>query len=99
MPVRDRFLRGVVLFGVALLAITEALGALHALSRIPLIIAWLIVLAAVLPRRRFTIARPAFRFDPIILLCAAGVVAILTLTAVTAAFSPPNSSDAMAYHL
>jgi hypothetical protein len=99
VPVRDRFLRGIVLFGAALLAITEALGAFHALSRIPLIIAWLLFFAAILPRCRFAIPRPSFRFDPVILLCAAGIIAILTLTAITAAFSPPNSADAMAYHL
>jgi hypothetical protein len=99
VPVRDRVLRGVVLFGVALLVVTEALGAFHALSRIPLVIAWLLFLAAVLPRCRFTIARPTFRFDPVVGLCALGILAILTLTAITAVFSPPNSSDAMAYHM
>jgi len=37
--------------------------------------------------------------DPIVPICASGIVAILALTGVTAAASAPNSTDAMAYHL
>jgi hypothetical protein len=70
VPVRDRFLSGLVLFGVALLASTEVLGAFHALTRIPLLIAWLLFFAALLPRCRFKIACPSFLFDPIVWLCA-----------------------------
>jgi hypothetical protein len=108
MPVRDRFLRGIVLFGLALPLITETLSAFTALTRGPLIVAWLLLVAATLTipsiRRALRITHsqltfPPLTFDPVILLCAIGIVAILTLTAVTAAFSPPNSSDAMAYHM
>lgn len=104
MPVRDGILRAVVLFGVALLCITEILSAFNALSRGPLVTAWLLVISlavirALRKRPQPRIALPLFTRDPVILLCAAGIAAILTLTAVTAAFSPPNSADAMAYHM
>jgi hypothetical protein len=102
---RDRFLRALVLFGVALAAITESLGAIGAIRRGPLIVCWSAVLFIALA---FAIKRikQGFRFppislsaDPVVLLCAAGIFVILALTAVTAAFSPPNSADAMAYHM
>ena len=101
---RDRFLRGLVVFGVALLAITELLSSIHAVERVPLLLCWtavtLLALASLAARKQalyFKIS-PSIR-DPIILICAAGIAAIVTLTAVTAAFSPPNSADAMAYHM
>jgi hypothetical protein len=101
---RDRFLRALVVFGVALVVITESLGAFDVIRRGPLILCWSTVLLMVLA---FAIRqRPGFRFshislsaDPVVLISAAGIIAILTLTAVTAAFSPPNSADAMAYHM
>lgn len=103
MPVRDRFLRGIVLFGLALLLITETLSVFNALTRGPLIVAWLLAIAAALTllsiRRAFHFTLPPLTFDPVIFLCATGIIVILALTAVTAAFSPPNSSDAMAYHM
>ena len=103
MEVRDRLLHAVVLFGLALLVITEGLSACTALTRGPLLVAWLLSMAAALSvpaaRRAFRVKLPAFTFDPVVVLCALGIIAILTLTGVTAAFSPPNSSDAMAYHM
>ncbi len=100
---RDRFLRGVVIFGLGLLIITEALSAVTALHRAPLILAWLLAMAVVLAipalRSAIRVTFPSIEFDPVVILCAAGVLTILILTAVTAAFSPPNSADAMAYHM
>ncbi len=100
LPILGRFPRAVVLFGGALFLSTELLGAFHQLRRIPLVIWWLAVLSATLIRRRWflwPVARP--RIDAVVLICTAGVLAILALTGITAAFSPPNSADAMAYHI
>lgn len=102
--IRDRFLRALVLFGVALVAITESLGAFGLIGRGPLILCWSAVLwialaAARRQRFRFRSALTSPGADPVVIVCFAGIAVILTLTAVTAAFSPPNSADAMAYHM
>jgi hypothetical protein len=98
---RDRFLRAVVLFGVALLAITEGLSAFGAVHRTALLLCWMFVGVAVAWRTggsfRFTI--PDAVRDPVVALAVLGTTAILVLTAITAGFSPPNSADAMAYHM
>ena len=101
---RDVFLRVLVLFGTSLLLITEILSAGDLIRRTPLLACWLLIVTAALiwiavGRPSLRIPRPQLQADPITLLCAAGIVSILALTAVTAAFSPPNSSDAMAYHM
>ena len=102
--IRDRFLRALVLFGVALVAITESLGALDLIRRGPLILCWSTVLSialafAIKQRFRLRFASTPPNADPIVLICSAGIAAILALTAVAAGFSPPNSADAMAYHM
>ncbi len=92
-------LRGLVLAGLAVWAITEGLGIFHALRRWPLVIAWLLAgcCACLLVRR----ARrsPPVRFDIVVALYAAACCAIFACTALAAIFSPPNSADAMAYHM
>jgi Dolichyl-phosphate-mannose-protein mannosyltransferase len=102
--IRDRFLRAAVLFGAALVVITESLSAFRLIRGGALILCWAAVLAMALVfagRRRFRLRyTPAsLNGDPVVPLCLAGILAILALTAVTAAFSPPNSADAMAYHM
>jgi hypothetical protein len=101
---RDRFLRSLVLSGVALVGITESLGSFDLIRRGPLILCWSAVLliaiaAATRQRFRFRFALTSLSADPVVIVCSAGIAVILTLTAVTAAFSPPNSADAMAYHM
>jgi dolichyl-phosphate-mannose-protein mannosyltransferase len=101
---RDGLLRALVVFGVALFLITEGLGAFGALRRVPLLACWIVVLFAVLvwAGRKAASLRPEFppsARDPIVLLCGLGIAAILALTGITAASSPPNSADAMAYHM
>jgi Dolichyl-phosphate-mannose-protein mannosyltransferase len=98
---RGRFLTAAVFFGFALCAITELLSAFQGLRRTPLIICWAIVMLGMIViawRARWHAPRVSYN-NPIIALCVLGCAGILTLTAITAAFSPPNSSDAMAYHL
>lgn len=100
--IRDRFLRALVLFGVALVVITESLGAFDLIRSGPLILCWsTVLLMAILSarRQRGLFVLTFVKVDPVVLTCSAGIVVTLTLTAVTAAFSPPNSADAMAYHM
>src|SRR5260370_4463528 len=101
---RDRFLRALVLFGVALFLVTELLGVFHLIRRAPLLACWTGIAAIaliVIAKRRpmLHLAIPPFPREPVILICSAGILAILALTAVVAGFSPPNSADAMAYHM
>jgi 4-amino-4-deoxy-L-arabinose transferase-like glycosyltransferase len=97
---RDFFLRAIVLLGVVGFAITELLSAFGAIHRIPLLVCWIAVAAAgtvFLAKSHLRI--PKTSLDPVVVLCTAGTIVILTLTAVTAAYSPPNSWDALAYHM
>jgi hypothetical protein len=111
---RDRFLRALVLLGAAVWFITELLSGFDAIRRAPLIVCWLMAGVAVILAKRsrqgekrshecercaHECARHKPHFDFLIAACCAGCVAILVLTAITAAFSPPNSADAMAYHM
>jgi hypothetical protein len=89
-----------VALGVAALLLTEALSPLHLLRRVPLAIAWTLLAAAaayLLYQRRpkFVIPRPR----PIESAIALAIFAIACLVGIAAALSPPNSADAMAYHM
>lgn len=78
---------------------TELLSPFHMLRRGPLIFAWLVFLALALFRfaRRPKLPRIAIR--PLEALLAVVIAVIVALVAVTAYVSPPNSADAMAYHM
>ena len=101
---RDRFLRAAVAFGVTVVLATEMLSAFGLLRRGPMVAVWSVALLAALARGWRT-RRPAPwrgmrpRVDAIILLAIVGCLAIVIATGVTAAYSPPNSTDAMAYHM
>src|SRR5258708_4388065 len=102
--IRDRFLRATVIFGTILFILTELLSAFHLMRRTPLLVCWsmtgvIALISAARRGRTFRLATPSVPIEPVTLLCSVGVIAILTLTAVTAAFSAPNSADTMAYHL
>jgi hypothetical protein len=95
---RDAALRAFVLFGAAVALLTETLGALAALRRGPLLLAWCALsLAAVIRRSRQSppIARPGLLDAALV----AGIAAVALVIGATAWLSPPNSADAMAYHL
>jgi hypothetical protein len=100
---RDRFLRAAVVWGVAVCVITELLGWLQILNRTSLAIAWValaLTAVAAVYRSRTRIAPVAsWKFDAVVWLSVAGVVVLLCLTFATAILSPPNSADAMAYHM
>jgi hypothetical protein len=98
--VRDLLLRVVVVLGVCTVLLTELLSPLGWLRPAQLAVAWLAIgaAAAVYLRRR----KPRFqRFSirPVEAVLAAATACIAALAGLTAAFSAPNSYDAMAYHL
>jgi hypothetical protein len=96
---RERFLRGLVWFGVVLWASTEALSAFHALNRVSLALVWGLALAAAALRVRGWPLHPRWAREPLVWFCVAACGCVLALTALAAGFSPPNSADAMAYHM
>src|SRR5205814_6307361 len=102
IDMRDALLRGLVVLGVCVAVLTEALGALHWLRRTPLAIAWLLILIAaiwLIATRHHTI-RPNFHsLRPFDWLIAAGVAAVSIITLIIALVGAPNSADAMSYHM
>jgi hypothetical protein len=97
---RDLFLRGLVLCGTAAAVLTELLSPFHLLRRGPLLGAWIALLAAaaaVLWIRRPPVPRLAFK--PAETAIAAAILAIACIVGAAAILSPPNSADAMAYHM
>ena len=94
---RDYLLRSAVFLGTAALVLTEVLSPFHLLSRWPLAVAWL--LAVVAWTRLAPRAAVKWRFRPVEAGFAAIIAAIGGVVALTAILSPPNSADAMAYHL
>ena len=100
---RNNVLRTAVAAGAAVWALTELLGALHLLNRPALAVGWLVLIATLYRwGRRFRLSSGRTRetaCPAIVWLCLGGIAAILFLTCLTAIVSPPNSADAMAYHL
>lgn len=93
---REAVVRAALAWGFGVLVFSEVLGVLHALAFGPVLAGWLVahgVLLAFPWCRRSRIARPAF---PIRLWWLAGLPA---LALVTALIAPPNTPDALSYHL
>ncbi|MGI8991761.1 MAG: glycosyltransferase family 39 protein, partial [Bryobacteraceae bacterium] len=102
---RLAILRAAILFGVTIVALTEALGAFNSLRPWVVRIAWLAILSAcvsiaVSRRKSLTIPRTIPRKpDPFSFFGIGGVVAVVALVACTAWFSAPNTYDVIAYHM
>jgi hypothetical protein len=86
------FVRGMVAFGLCVVALTEGLSAFHGVRMWPLFVGWLVVCAAALAVRPRGGEWPQWAawaaIAPI-----AGIVLFIALKSV------PNSTDVMAYHL
>ncbi len=90
------YLQCAVALGAFTVAITEALGATHALTRPALIAAW--IFAAIcffMARKKPSLVRPGV-IDSILIALIAAILGVILFIALK---SPPNSTDAMAYHL
>jgi len=95
---RDMYLRAAVALGTFVVISTELLSLFHALSRPVLAALWMLAIAALLAfaiRRRPPLPRPNL-IDTILV---AAIAAVLAIVLVVALMSPPNSSDAMSYHM
>jgi hypothetical protein len=106
---RGHFLSAVVLIGAATVLITELLSAFALVRPVWLAVFWILVACILvaltvrtirLNRSSAGLKKPRPEPVPVLSIAAiSAIAAILTITATTAAFSPPNSTDAMAYHL
>jgi hypothetical protein len=93
---RDQLLRTLVLLGTATVLITEVLSMFHLLRPVPLAICWAAVLVVIARRTELRMKWSVRPVETVIF----GFVSIITvLIAVTALLYPPNSADAMAYHM
>lgn len=88
-----------MVFGTAAALLTEALSVIHALTRETLLVGWAVAALTGVRFRRagasWKLQRPGV-LDAILL---TGVIAIAVPVGLAAVLSPPNSSDAMAYHM
>jgi hypothetical protein len=97
---RGFLLRALVLLGAVVAVLTEVLSPFHLLRRAPLTAAWLAVAlgaAALLYFRRPKFPRVPIR--PLEAAVAGAIAVIAGIVGLTAILSPPNSADAMAYHM
>jgi hypothetical protein len=97
---RDLFLRSLLLAGVSAAVITELLSPFHLLRRWVLVLSWLVVAGGgAIWLRRHRLERPRISIGPLEWAIAAAITAIAACVGITAWLSPPNSTDAMAYHM
>jgi len=104
---RQTFLRTAILWGTYLVVSTELLSLLGAITRLTLVVAWLIPLlagAALILRQRkagagLHLPRPGFSRNPLDWLLLAGLLFVLGTTAMIAWLTPPQTWDSLNYHL
>ncbi len=98
---REALVRTLVIFGVLTTLLTETLSVFHLLRPLPLAAAYVSAVALAV-WGGFSVHSPEWRaawpgwFDAALML---GIVAIEGVVLLTALLSPPNSADAMAYHM
>jgi hypothetical protein len=95
-------IRSITFAGAALVAATEMLGAMESIRRLPLAMFWIVIggcgAAVVISRWRRLPGRWP-QLDAVAVLCWLACFVIVAITGATAVLSPPNSADAMAYHM
>ncbi len=101
---RSRFVGAAVVFGVTVVAITEALSAGGRLTAGALVLAWgvaVTIVAAVLAcrPRRAAAPSPAGPLDPLALVMLLPIAGVVFTTGVLAARAWPSQWDSMVYHL
>ena len=99
-PWRLAFLEALVTAGAITLLITEVLSPWYAIDRTAVLICWCVVSMiplwwSVRAPRLAAVRRPSL----FVLVCVAVITVMAGLIAATAILSPPNSADAMSYHL
>jgi 4-amino-4-deoxy-L-arabinose transferase-like glycosyltransferase len=102
------FVRGAVLFGLTLVAVSEGLGVVDAFARGSAVVAWAVAAAAGAAIVAWFGARmgdfgPAGRArlfaDRLDRIAVGAVAAVLGLCLLTALLSPPSNGDVLSYHL
>lgn len=90
-----------MLLGAAALTITELLSPFRLLTRWPLLAAWIMAACAIAVATASLRWEPRYpwKFRPLETTLGAITAAIAAIVGLTAVLSPPNSADAMAYHL
>ena len=96
---RDSIVRTVTAFGAIAVVMTETLGAAGWLRPVPVAVAWLAVCIATAWRLRRMTAPRLPRLGAVEWVLVSACAGIVAVVAVVALLSPPNSADAMTYHL
>jgi hypothetical protein len=97
VPRREALLRAAVVAGAGAVVLTELLSWFHLLRRVPLVLGWcaiLVAIAKLVPRPKLL-----WKFAGIDTVIWPACAVIAGVVGFTALVSPPNSADAMAYHL